>query len=177
MVATNLAIAAASSLACQVLLVEANLARSFVGKSLGVQATTGWRQVVRDGIDPPDVIYQTSHPQLSVMFSGSDEDHSCPVYDPHHTTAVIGLLKQKFELVIFDLPACGELTGCFAIASCLDGVLLVLESDRIRSEQALRVKQQLEQTGATVVGTLLNKQRSYVPRWLARRIPQALHRR
>ena len=175
-VATNLAMAAASSLTTQVLLVEANLTRPSFSKSSGVRAATGWRQVIRDGIDPPDAIYQTRHPQLSVMFGGADDDRSCPVYDPHHTAAVIGVLKQKFELVIFDLPACNELTGCFAIANCLDGVLLVLESDRIRSAQARRALGQLEQSGATVVGTLLNKHRSYVPSWLRRWIPATLRR-
>jgi non-specific protein-tyrosine kinase len=69
-------------------------------------------------------------------------------------------LKHVFHLVIFDLPPARELTTCFAMASQLDGVLLVIEAEKSRRDAARRTVQLLARVDAKVLGVVFNKVRA-----------------
>jgi len=61
-------------------------------------------------------------------------------------------------LILFDLPLANELTCCFALASRLDGVLLVVEAERVPRQKALRAKRGLDQAKVNILGAVYNKQ-------------------
>jgi hypothetical protein len=48
----------------------------------------------------------------------------------------------------------------------LDGVLWVVEAERVWPEAALRTKELLGRANAQVLGTVLNRARRHLPRWL-----------
>ena len=70
--------------------------------------------------------------------------------------------------MVFDLPAATESSSAIRLAGMLDGVLLVVETERIRREVARHVAGQLSQSGATLLGVVLNKRQQHVPHWLYR---------
>jgi Mrp family chromosome partitioning ATPase len=79
------------------------------------------------------------------------------------------LLSVKFELIVLDLPPLDS-TNLLDWAPLLNGVVLVIESERVRWQVAARGIELLENAGTQVLGTILNKQRQYIPQWLYQRL-------
>jgi Mrp family chromosome partitioning ATPase len=78
--------------------------------------------------------------------------------------------KLNYRLIVLDLPCVQEGASATKSASLADGVVLVVESEKVRSEAILRVHDKLEQAGANILGIVLNKRRFYIPRWLYQRV-------
>lgn len=57
-----------------------------------------------------------------------------------------------------------------ALAGKVDGVVLVVESERTRREVALQYKDRLEKSGAHILGVVLNKRRFHIPEWVYNRL-------
>jgi Mrp family chromosome partitioning ATPase len=105
---------------------------------------------------------------LSVLAAGHTHLSANTHFSAVRFLQVLDILKAKYPLIIVDLPVADELTCCFSIAGLLDGIILVLESEKVQSEAARRTCDQLIKTRARVLGVVLNKLRSYLPKWLAR---------
>lgn len=167
-VASNLAIAIKAAIPGGVLIVNAAEGRrSFFSRSRG----PGWLDLAFGDAELMDVIQETDTPNLFVMRAGEPpKGQACLTYNPPRLANIVEMLKEKFEFVVFDLPCADDMTGCLPIASVLDGVILVLKSDRVNSTHATRVKRQFAERGANVLGAVLNQTRSYIPgllrRWL-----------
>ena len=70
---------------------------------------------------------------------------------------------------MLDLPPLDS-TNVLDWAPLLDGVVLVIESERVRWQVAARGIELLEQAGSQVLGTVINKQQEYIPQWLYQRL-------
>ena len=77
-------------------------------------------------------------------------------------------LPKKETAILFDLPSCDTPGATLSVAGLLDGVCMVVEAERVRSEVALRTKELLTRGGANLVGAVMNKQPRHVPNWLYR---------
>jgi Mrp family chromosome partitioning ATPase len=78
-------------------------------------------------------------------------------------------LSGKYGLIVLDLPPLDS-TNVLDWAPMLDGVVLVIESERVRWQAAARGIELLEHAGSHVLGTIVNKQRQYIPQWLYHRL-------
>jgi uncharacterized protein involved in exopolysaccharide biosynthesis/Mrp family chromosome partitioning ATPase len=89
---------------------------------------------------------------------------------PRYDTLLPMIRKRSYQFVIFDLPPVKEGSSTARLASLTDGVVLVVEAERVRWEVALRTRNSLMAAHANVIGAVLNKRKFYVPTWLYRRI-------
>jgi Mrp family chromosome partitioning ATPase len=85
------------------------------------------------------------------------------------TRNLLSSFSGKFGLIVLDLPPLDS-TNVLDWAPMLDGVVLVIESQRVRWQAAARGIERLEHAGCQVLGTILNKQRQYIPQWLYHRL-------
>lgn len=74
--------------------------------------------------------------------------------------------QSEYRFVVFDLPPVDDTSMALRIAPFLDGVVLIIEAERVRADVAEKAKQLLARSGAKLIGTVLNKQHAYVPNWL-----------
>lgn len=88
---------------------------------------------------------------------------------PHIVNELLSQFKRQYEFVIIDAPAVNETSAALRIGSLADGVVLVVEAEKTRWETVERVKNQLEQVNAKVLGVVLNKRRYPIPRFFYRR--------
>ena len=158
-VAANLAISAARDLMQNVLLVDATSENPSVAAMFNVEPTAGFSTALHDVSAAHRCVQRTSIPNVSVLTAGMAQDGDTYPVDTQALAALIEELKQAFSLLVFDLPAAHELTPCFMLTGALDGVLLVVEADRVDSEVAQRTKQSLLNAHANLVGVVLNKAR------------------
>jgi len=75
-------------------------------------------------------------------------------------------LRNEHSTLIFDLPKANESTACSALASKLDGVVLVIEAEKTKREAAKRSVDLLLRANAAIIGAVYNKRHEHVPAWL-----------
>jgi glycerophosphoryl diester phosphodiesterase len=56
------------------------------------------------------------------------------------------------------------------VRSTSDGVVMVIESGKLRRQVAIRAKQELQDAGARILGVVLNKRKYHIPNWLYKRL-------
>lgn len=169
-VAAHLAISAASCNAGQVLLVDSHLAWPAAFRQLEVNAGPGLTEHMIDDVPLSDVLQPGPVPNLSVLAAGGRGGNETAVYDSPYLVDLVDRLKQSYDLVIFDLPPTSETSGALRLAGLLDGVLLVLEAERVRWQVAKHTQQLLLRSRGNLLGAVLNKYQRHIPSWLYRRL-------
>jgi Mrp family chromosome partitioning ATPase len=165
-VASQLAQVAALEQDRPVLLVNANVQDACSERGLS-DILAGHQSV--DSVDPDNVICATSVPHVSLLRSGTT------VVGNSHCTGdrfkqTVSELRKTYPWVFVDLPPAGGLNDCLTFASGLDGILLVVEAERVRNQVVRRTKEQLLQAGAILLGVVFNKRKNHVPDWLYHRL-------
>jgi Mrp family chromosome partitioning ATPase len=74
-------------------------------------------------------------------------------------------LASEFDYVVFDMPPLNRSRSALSIGRFMDKVLLVVESEKSSREAVQRSYSELKSTNVNV-SAVLNKTRSYTPRWL-----------
>lgn len=165
-IAAQTALAAAAAGSYRVLLVDGNLAAPAVHRVFRQDLSPGLADVVLDHHPLPAAIRRTGE-HLAVLTAGCGEP--ARVYEPAaRWTSILNSLKQNFDLVVFDLPATSEANSAWHLFGMFDGVVLVVEHERVRWEAAYQKRQTLLRANANVLGVAFNKRTEHIPAWLYR---------
>lgn len=185
-IAAQLAATAASWANYQVLLVDANLVRPATQRIFGVSLAPGLvdflvheTNVGGDGESLPvanevavddDQLAAALQPStvanLSILAAGRPTGSSAWAYDSADVRILIEKLETRFDLIVFDMPAVDEVSAVTRLASRLDGVLLVIEAERVGADVVRRTSKYLSQANVHLLGAVLNKRRGNASRWL-----------
>lgn len=152
----------------RVLLVDANLCCPSVHRTFGLDAAPGLADCLASGEEPAACLRSVGKEGLCVLTAGDPGKADVGLYHSAGLDQLIKSLKAEFDLVVFDLPAIGETRSAIRLASLLDGVVLVVEAERVRSAVARRITGQLGRANVRLMGAVLNKQEQYGPEWLRR---------
>lgn len=158
-VALNLSAAGASIYQSPVLAIDANLSRPAFSRWLRIDEGPGLADVLMGSLDAAEAIQESPEANLSVLTAGTAVSRTRASFDPSRVASLLASLKSDFALVIVDLPPAVQTSTCWNVAPALDGLLLVVEADRVDGEEAASVKRRLIGAGANPVGVVLNKQR------------------
>jgi hypothetical protein len=77
-------------------------------------------------------------------------------------------LRGSFDLVMIASPPASQAPMGVLLSRFVDGNILVLEAERTRAPVAIELRDALSASGGVVVGAVLTRCRSYVPRFLRR---------
>lgn len=163
-VASNLAVTLSHH--GRVLLVDANLHHPSLHRIFKVELTPGLAETLESG----QVAITVAGHNFDVLAAGQ-MNGSLPrmVESPERLADVLKEYKEQYRFVIFDSPAVNESSAAVRLASLVDAVILVVEAERTRRETVLRVKEQLQQVEAKILGVVLNKRRFPIPGILYRK--------
>jgi capsular exopolysaccharide synthesis family protein len=154
-VAANLAIAAALGTGESVLLIDADRTHPCVERVFRLRRSPGLTEMLTRLADAEDCYQSTEFGKLSVVAAGEvDQQFVC---NRESAAVQLDTLSHSFDILIFDLPAVDELSTAFVLPSLLDGVLLVVEPGKTRTQTAQRAKDQLLRVDAHLVGVVCNK--------------------
>ncbi len=113
-------------------------------------------------------IYQTDIPNLSFMPCGRSVTSPSYMFDSEPITSMLSTLREKFDFIIFDGSPLRDYSESSFLAGKMDGVILVVEAERTKIDVARKIRKDLESTGVTILGVVLNKKRNYIPEYLER---------
>jgi protein-tyrosine kinase len=89
---------------------------------------------------------------------------------PSDLSYIVKSLTSSFDLVVVDLPPVSEGPLGPSLSKGLDGVVVVVEAERTRLPALRATRKSIEMHGGTILGTVLNKRRFYIPNALYRRL-------
>ena len=88
------------------------------------------------------------------------------LYDSPGVATALEQLRAHFDFVIFDLPPANVYGDTSILGPRLDAAMIVIEADRTRIPEVERTRRSLERVGVKLVGSVLNRRRSYIPAFL-----------
>ena len=150
----------------RILLIDANLRTPALdGVFDDTQHPEGLSDVVAANVPVESAIYQTNFPNLFLLPVG--KPHSAPSYlfDGDPITELLNQLREKFDFIILDGAPLDGYSESFFLASKVDGVVLVVESERTQKRTVRKIKKELEWGPINVLGVVLNKKRNYIPKF------------
>jgi capsular exopolysaccharide synthesis family protein len=147
----------------RVAVVEANFRTPSCETIFGVTRNGGFAEFA-EGREPLAAVVQKSQlGNLFVVTCGHSEGGPSTLFDSPGMQAALDQLREHFDFVIFDLPPVNVYSDASILAPRLDAALIVIEADRTRIPEVERTRRALERVGVRLVGSVLNRRRSYIP--------------
>lgn len=166
--AANLAVRAGELHLGPVLLVEANWEGSRLSKMWKLPPGPGLADFLAGEAAYADCLRPGPAPDLEVLPAGGVRRGDSPRMEPGVVDALMAEASADQGLVLFDLSAAENLQQTLMVARRLDQVLLVVRAESTRERNAQRAADRLLEDGVPLSGVVLNRRRSYAPRWLTR---------
>ena len=79
-------------------------------------------------------------------------------------------VNERFDIVVVDAPALARSNRGLVLAQHMDAVVVVVEAERTRAPVLNRLLDLLRRAEAPVIGTVLNKRRYHIPRFIYDRL-------
>jgi exopolysaccharide transport family protein len=141
----------------RVLLVDADLRRSSVHKSLGMALGVGLSNVLTGNISLEQAIVRSPlHPNLFILPAGMAPPNPAELLASADMADLIQDLRGLYEHVVIDTPPTLSVTDAVVLSTRADSVVLVIRSGRTTKAALRRSRDLLAQVNARVTGVLLN---------------------
>ena len=140
-----------------VCLVNADLRRPTIEKMLGVANGQGFSDYLNDESVSNIMVVVPTVTNLVVIPSGPPPDGPGELLANANLTALFGELRSQFDFVLIDAPPVLSTADAASISPHVDGTIIVVDSSRTDTDALLRVRSELERSGGTIVGAVLNK--------------------
>jgi Mrp family chromosome partitioning ATPase len=156
-VAAQLAATAAAIQKRPVLLVDANVLCPATDRMFHLHQTPGFVDAVVAGSLEGIECLMSPVANLLVLSAGTLSKEPEHVFDSPALSGLIDELKSQFELIVFDLPAVQPQHAPLRLAQLMDGVLLVVQSQRTGWQLGRQVRDLMVSANVAMLGTVLNR--------------------
>jgi exopolysaccharide/PEP-CTERM locus tyrosine autokinase len=160
--AINLAISIAMELDHTVLLVDADVARPSVLRSLGLTADAGLMDVLLERRrDIADVMLKTNVDTLSILPAGSSHRHATELLASQAMSKLLDEIANRYSdrIVIFDSPPLLLTTEARVLASQMGQIVMVVEAEKTTQKAVKNALRQIET--CPNVNLVYNKSRAF----------------
>ncbi|MDP9371963.1 MAG: CpsD/CapB family tyrosine-protein kinase [Chloroflexota bacterium] len=162
------ALAELTGRAGSILVLECSRGNPEVGRELGIAATPGLLQYLGRECPLEAAIKQSTLPALSVLPLGGVSPNFPILIRTAAMQDLMERLRERFDLVVVDLPSAATSTDTQVLGGLADYLLLVVRSG---VTPARVVRQALEEIDAEkLVGIVLNDHHADLPGWLDERL-------
>jgi non-specific protein-tyrosine kinase len=141
-----------------VLLIDADMRRPQVHRKFALQNRVGLSDLfVRPLEKLGSVIQASAAPKLAVLTSGGLPPNPSELLTSKKMSQILDKLDQAFDMIIIDTPPVLSVTDAPALATAMDGVVLVAKPGRTKLAAFEHALQQLRAVNARVLGVVLNE--------------------
>ena len=161
-VASQLAISLAKLSKDPILYIDANFEKPGSMEVFNIKPQKGLGELLQNEGVAENCIKKSSISSLFVIpATRIDSGHIDFVNFP----SLLSKLEKHFKYIIIDLPSFERSRkSVLEISRIVDGLILVIESERVRWEVAESMKTQLLKAEANILGVILNKRKYYIPK-------------
>jgi capsular exopolysaccharide synthesis family protein len=158
---------ASSELATSTLLIDADLRRPEASRAFGSflpDDTPGLARILIETVpDSADAtlasaaVPVTVAPGLDLIPAGTPPPNPSVLLASAGLSLVAAAARRNYGFVVFDTPPLTVAADASHVAAVVDGVVLVVDAQRTRRNAAVRALDQLQRSGANVLGIVLNR--------------------
>lgn len=140
----------------RVLVIDADLRKPAQHLIFAISNHKGLTSALLKRLEPQDVIQHTSTDHLSVIAAGPTPPNPSEVLSSEQMGALLEKLRDMYDVIIIDTPSIMSVTDTQIVATQSDGVVLVIDSGKVKKDVALKAKASLEHVQANLIGVVLN---------------------
>lgn len=156
MISANIAAVFASQ-GKKVLFVDADMRKPTVHRTFGIsnkKGLTTWLLNKEKNLE--DCLVYIEEAQLNVLTSGPKPPNPAELLNSNKMSQLIKEVREKFDLVIFDLPPLVGITDAQIMATKTDGVIFVTRKDVADRKYVKKAIELLDNVGANIIGVVFN---------------------
>ena len=158
-VAANLAVTLAQA-GFVTALVDADLRRPTLHSIFGVQNARGLSDMLKSADLPwKRTVVASGIPNLVLLTSGNLPKNPSDLLSGDRLGDVLDEMKKSFDVIIVDTAPILPVSDALLVAAQVDGVVLVAQSGRTRSDDLRRAATMLRRGAVRIVGVAINQER------------------
>jgi len=141
----------------RVLLIDADLRRPSIHKTLGMGPRSGLSNVLTGSTTLDQVIARPPVlPNLHVLPAGTPPPNPAELLASSNMRDVLEQLREQYDHIVVDTPPSLSVTDAVVLSQRADAVVLVIRSGQTTKQALRRARDILARVNAKVVGVLLN---------------------
>lgn len=169
-VARGLAETLAGSGGVEVVLVDANLRAPTLDQVFRVRRTPGLSDHIEGGAALGSCLVETQVPHLTLLPAGKRTPVPPRVLGDPAMERVIAELRGRFAYIIVDAAPVLPWPESGGLSRKVDGTIVVIRAGHTKRELVERAMRLVEDAGGRILGTVLNRRRYYIPRFIYERL-------
>ena len=164
--AANLSVLMAGDLNKPVLLIDGNFRNPDLSTIFSRVGFPGLSEIIQGKIALEEGIYSTDTSFLSFLPAGRSTDDSVKLFESARFKEMIERLRNRFDLVLLELPALITCADAMVASPLSDGILVVTKLYSTRKQVLAAGIERLDRE--KIVGVVLNNSEYWIPDWLYR---------
>ena len=140
----------------RVLLIDADLRRPTQHRLFGLTNERGLSSILVDNALPATCIQATHVEGLDIMPSGPRPANPAELLGSPSMTHLLDALSE-YDFIIIDSSPIGAVADPLILSRFVDGVLMVIESNKTNRDHVLQCRSRLAEVKANVLGAIVNK--------------------
>lgn len=138
-------------------IIDADLRKPVQHKTFTMRREPGLSEVVAGLKTLEDVLTQTFVENLQAIPSGFIPHNPSELLGSNRMKNIVEELKKQFDMIIFDTPPLAVVTDALVLSSYVDGILMVIDTDKSNRKVVQDAWRRLEQTSCNRLGAVLNE--------------------
>lgn len=154
-VSVNLAITLGQA-GSKVLLIDSNLRKPRVHKILNIHSSPGLTNVLVKATDIKSAIRKIENCNIDVLTCGPIPPNPSELLGSKEMQQLLESVEQEYDFIILDTPPAMFMSDAAVLSKYADGVVIVILQGSTTFDMVEKVKENLENAGAKLLGCVLN---------------------
>ena len=104
-----------------------------------------------------ELLMDTEITNLRVITSGPIPPNPSELLGSAHMNEILDTLQKECDILLIDVPPAVAVTDACVLASRVDGVVIVLDSDVVRPDMAQKTRDLIRKAHGNILGVILNR--------------------
>jgi len=160
----------ASEIRGDVCLIDFDLQSPSLHEPFQLDRQGGLTDYLFDGKELSTLWKSTAIPNFHLLSTGRSVEETTGMIPQEVIDRLMETVRKQFHYIFIDSAPCSISPYTFTVASKVDGIIFVIEAEKIRRESARKMIERFESCGGAVQGIVVNRKKHYIPEWIYKRL-------
>ena len=154
----------------KVVVIDTDMRKSVIaGRNTSANTPSGLSELLTGLKEKEQCFYPVKDLPMDVVFSGPYPPNPVELLNNEKFENLIKQCREDYDYIIIDTPPLGQVIDAAVVATKCDGVIMVLGSTKVHYKQAQELIEQIEKSGAKMLGIVRNHRRRNDKKYYYRR--------